>query len=93
MTGELYFLLVTVLLLVGLVVTIPVLVEIFRDGRGRWQQQSGESAHHPEDSTEADRSQATHADETVPGGTQNCSNCGAENSTDFLYCQDCAQRL
>ena len=94
MTGELYFLLVTVLLLAGLVVTIPVLVDIFREGRQRRQQmQSDESEHYPEDNSGIDGSQSTLDDEKDLEGTRNCSNCGAENSTDFIYCQDCMQRL
>ncbi|WP_128226271.1 DUF7577 domain-containing protein [Halobacteriaceae archaeon SHR40] len=94
MTGELYFLLVTVLLLAGLAVTIPVLVDIFREGRERRQQlQSGELEHYPESNEKEDGLQATLEDENDRNGTRNCSNCGAENSTDFIYCQDCAQRL
>lgn len=94
MVGELYFLFITVLLLAGLAVTIPVLVAIFRDGRERRQQmQSGELEHYPESNEKEDGLQTTPEDENTRNGTRNCSNCGAENSTDFIYCQDCTQRL
>jgi hypothetical protein len=94
MIGELYFLLVTVLLLAGLALTIPVLVDIFHDGRERCQQmQSGESEHDPRDTNDEDGLQTRLENENVLDGTCNCPNCGAENSTDFIYCQDCAHRL
>jgi hypothetical protein len=46
----------------------------------------------PEDD-EAGGPEAAPEGETVPTGTLNCSNCGAENDADFVYCQNCAQRL
>lgn len=87
MATRLYLLAITVLLLVALALAVPVLVGIAREGLER-SRQSGKT--YPDEDGDIAPSTTSADDRT---DTLVCSHCGAENSAEFSYCQDCAKQL
>lgn len=93
--GQLYVGVITVLLLVALGVSIPVLTRIVRDGlERRRERQAGERERDTADE-EYDRiTTAAELDEDAEGSTRlRCRQCGAENDPTFTYCRRCATSL
>lgn len=96
MFGQLYLLVITVLLLAALAAAVPVLRDIVRDGRERQRKwQSGEMERYAEDEDFDAKSPAPLDDESESAvrGTVDCPRCGEENSTEFTYCYHCTERL
>jgi hypothetical protein len=88
MVNELYLLVITVLLLFALALTIPVVVDILREGvqhEGAWR-----FADQDEDAVGSDT--PTTSDTDTPD-TRPCPNCGATNDGNYRYCEQCATRL
>ncbi|MFD1565642.1 zinc ribbon domain-containing protein [Haloarchaeobius amylolyticus] len=90
---QLYAAVVGVLLLAALGVSIPVLMQIVRDGlERRRKRQAGELERYTEDK-EYDRFPAV-LSETADGRTRlTCSQCGAENDASYTYCRRCTTPL
>lgn len=97
--GQIYFAIVTLLLLVALGVGIPILKGILEEGlerRRKWK--SGELEPYTEDE-EFDRGPPaalegeTTAAETTEQPCRTCRQCGAENDMAFRYCRRCIAPL
>jgi hypothetical protein len=80
--GQLYLLVVTVLLLAALAAAVPVLAGIVREGRQRLRR----GQPHPPES-DADDSHGTPTDE------RSCPHCGTDNEPGFSYCRHCLEPL
>lgn len=89
-----YTALITLLLLVAIGVSIPVLKQIVRDGLERHRKrQAGEIERYIEDE-EYERTPSTALDEDMEGDTRlTCRHCGATNDLEFAYCRRCAKPL
>lgn len=78
----LYVGLVTLLLLVALGASVPVLVRMVREGRERWRDDDATGPHpEPED------------DEPGDEDGQPCPHCGTGNDPAFTYCRRCGESL
>lgn len=89
MASALYLLGVTVLLLVALGLTIPVLIDIFREGL----QRQGALDKTDTERDAVDPATQSHPADDASTETGVCSNCGVQNDPKFTYCQQCAKRL
>ncbi len=88
MASALYFVVITALLLFALALTIPVVIDILREGiqhQGAWRFR--------DQSDEQTRSDNSATAVTDMDEAWTCSNCGATNDPEFTYCQRCAERL
>lgn len=93
--GQVYLVVVAVLLLLGLAVSIPVLFGIFRDGVERQRERrAGEAERYIED-PEYDRGPPAAVDDADAAGEPRltCRHCGAVNEAGFRYCRRCAEPL
>ncbi len=95
MAGVLYLFVITVLLLFALAVSIPVLVNIVREGlerRREWK--SGERERYTEDEEFGPEPPITETDEngTSPDG-QVCRHCATVNDATYSFCKECSEPL
>lgn len=91
---ELYVAVVGILLLAALGVSIPVLVQIVRDGLERRRDQtSGKRKPGPEDEDGDPSPSAGDRNETAERTYLTCDHCGATNEPEFRYCRRCAEQL
>lgn len=93
MTGSLYFLGVTILLLIALAVTLPVIRDIVLEGierRRKWKEDEIERYTEDEEFDAGPSAEQTDDDTT---GRQRCSHCGEINDAGYAFCQQCAEPL
>ena len=93
--GQLYVLIVTLLLFAALGASIPVLAGIVRDARER-QRERRTAERKPDDSPgdeHPDRSAANAVDADTEETSLTCRQCGAENEPGFTYCYRCIASL
>ena len=86
MVGELYVLVITILLLFALAITLPVIRDIVFEGLERRRQWDSEKT----DTTATDTTTALPDAETT---TRDCPHCGATNDADYEFCQQCSEPL
>ena len=94
--ARLYLIVITVLLLAALVICLPVLVGIVREGLERQRKwRSGElEKYTPDPEFEAGPGAARTEDgEVLPPGRVSCPYCGATNDAAFTFCGRCASPL
>lgn len=92
--GQLFAVIIGVLLLVALGVSVPVLVQIARDGLERHRERrAGELERYTEDE-EFDRDPGASLETDVKGQPRvTCRRCGTENDPQFTYCRRCTTPL
>ncbi|ELZ11201.1 zinc ribbon domain-containing protein [Natrinema thermotolerans] len=92
--GQLYAVIIGVLLLVALGVSVPVLVGIARDGLERHRKRRAGKLERDTDDEEFDRRPpgAFEAD-TADRTRVTCRRCGTENDAEFTYCRRCTTPL
>jgi len=93
---RLYLLVITVLLLAALMICIPVLVDIVREGLDRREEwQTGEREMYTPD-PEFEAGPPAVLDEeraNLPPGKVACPYCGATNESGFAFCGHCASPI
>jgi len=95
MVGTLYLLAVTILLLIALAVTLPVIRDIVLEGIERRREWKDDQIERNTDSEVFDAdSPDTRADEdeTDPDH-QTCRHCGTVNDAGYTFCEECAEPL
>jgi hypothetical protein len=86
MVGQLYLLAVTILLVLALAITLPVLRNIVREGLER----------HRDRKTADVESETAGSDELgddSDGVGKHCPHCGTVNDGEYRFCQRCAEQL
>lgn len=89
-TGAIYGTIVTVLLLIALGASIPVLKGIVRDGLERRRKRKAGERYAEDEASDRGTDVASTEDGTA---ALTCRECGAENGSEFRYCRRCVQSL
>jgi len=95
MVGTLYLLAVTILLLVALAVTLPVIRDIILEGierRREWKDDEIERDTDGEVFDAGPSATRVDGDETDPDH-QTCRHCGTVNDAGYTFCEECAEPL
>ncbi|WP_340100098.1 DUF7577 domain-containing protein [Salinibaculum salinum] len=95
MVGTLYLLAVTILLLVALAVTLPVIRDIVLEGIERRREWKDDEIERDTDGEVFDAGPPTAgADEVqTDPDRQTCRHCGTVNDAGYTFCEECAEPL
>ncbi|OAQ51407.1 hypothetical protein HTG_17090 [Natrinema mahii] len=92
--GQLYAVAVGILLLAALGASVPVLVEIARDGLERHRERRTGELGGDADDEASDRTPPDSLEADTAGRTRvTCRRCGAANDAEFTYCRRCTTPL